>query len=151
MLIRNSSVYNKYYYTWTSDIKARKVKQNYFSSNFEQWGLLDRPKLSSMKFKFLFLFLASFLNEIFAQSKCFQDGEKTSTFFSFNYQNLDGQKVDFKKYHGYVTLVVNVATYWGMTTTTYTQLNTLMHKYGANNKCGLKILAFPCNQVRHLS
>lgn len=24
-----------------------------------------------------------------------------------------------------------------------------MHKYGANNKCGLKILAFPCNQFHY--
>lgn len=36
-----------------------------------------------------------------------------------------------------------------MTATTYTQLNTLMQKYGSNNKCGLKILAFPCNQFHY--
>ena len=50
-----------------------------------------------------------------------------------------------------VVLVYNVATYWGLTTPSYTQINELANYYAGQD---LVILGFPCNQfglVRYVS
>lgn len=44
---------------------------------------------------------------------------------------------------GFVTLIVNVASKWGLTEKNYKELNELHAKYAV---AGLRILAFPCNQ-----
>jgi len=46
-------------------------------------------------------------------------------------------------FDGSVVLAVNVASKWGATKISYTQLPKLADEYGSR---GLKILAFPCNQ-----
>ncbi len=45
---------------------------------------------------------------------------------------------------GHVTLIVNVASQWGLAEKNYTQLVELHRRFAVSN--GLRILAFPCNQ-----
>ena len=68
----------------------------------------------------------------------------TNTIFDFSvkdYQNNLVSLQDFKD--NKAVLVVNVASYWGLTNKNYEELNYLYDKY---NKNGLMILGFPCNQ-----
>ena len=46
-------------------------------------------------------------------------------------------------FRGFVTLIVNVASFWGLTAKNYTQLVELHSTYAER---GLRILGFPCNQ-----
>lgn len=48
------------------------------------------------------------------------------------------------RYKGFVLIIVNVASYCGLTDSNYKQLNDLYEKYAYSR--GLRILAFPCNQ-----
>jgi glutathione peroxidase-family protein len=59
---------------------------------------------------------------------------------------LNDQEVDLSKYKGHVLIIVNVATYCGLTKANYKQLNELYDKYKDQ---GLKILGFPCNQFNN--
>lgn len=63
-------------------------------------------------------------------------------------EDLTGATVDFKSYRDNVVLVVNVATFCQYTYQ-YLGLNRLQEKYGNSQRCGLKILAVPCNQFAH--
>jgi len=65
------------------------------------------------------------------------------TIFNFNAVSISGWKVQMSAYTGYVTLIVNVASEWGLTDSNYDQLKSLHDKYSHK---GLRILAFPCNQ-----
>ena len=56
--------------------------------------------------------------------------------------NIEGEKVNLKKYSGNVILVVNVASKCGFTGQ-YRPLQSLHDKYSAK---GLRVIAFPCNQ-----
>ena len=47
------------------------------------------------------------------------------------------------RYLGFVTIMVNVASEWGLTKREYTQLQELYEKY---QKDGLRIVAFPSNE-----
>ena len=62
---------------------------------------------------------------------------------SFSTTDIDGYKIDLAKYLGFVTVIVNVASEWGLTEREYTQLQTLYEKYQND---GLRIIAFPSNQ-----
>ena len=56
---------------------------------------------------------------------------------------LDGSRtIDFSDYLGKVVMVVNTATYWGLTAPSYTLLNALQSQFIDD----LVILGFPCNQ-----
>ncbi len=95
----------------------------------------------------LCLFHATFVNSL-GSTNC---GQTSSTLFEHSRKTLPefgGETVSFDKYKGNVVIVVNVASFWGLTQTTYTQLNALMLKYGptARKSCSLQVLGFPCAQ-----
>uniref|UniRef100_A0A2K5RZX4 Glutathione peroxidase n=1 Tax=Cebus imitator TaxID=2715852 RepID=A0A2K5RZX4_CEBIM len=60
----------------------------------------------------------------------------------FSAKDIDGHMVNLDKYRGFVCIVTNVASQ-GKTEVNYTQLVDLHARYA---ECGLRILAFPCNQ-----
>uniref|UniRef100_A0A8C9IDM4 Glutathione peroxidase n=1 Tax=Piliocolobus tephrosceles TaxID=591936 RepID=A0A8C9IDM4_9PRIM len=60
----------------------------------------------------------------------------------FSAKDIDGHIVNLDKYRGFVCIVTNVASQ-GKTEVNYTQLVDLHARYA---ECGLRILAFPCNQ-----
>lgn len=66
------------------------------------------------------------------------------TIYDFTVKDLQGREVKLDKYKGFVLIIVNVATYCGLTDSNYKQLNDLYEKYAYTR--GLRILAFPCNQ-----
>jgi len=83
------------------------------------------------------------------QSLCYTSNYKKNL-YDFTYPNIHKKLLDFRKYKGSVVLVVNVASFWGLTFVTYTQLNALVERYAfVNGKCSLKVLGFPCNQFGH--
>jgi len=63
--------------------------------------------------------------------------------FDFEATDIGGNKVALSQYKGNVVLVVNVASKWGATNTSYKELQQLYEKYHAQ---GFEILGFPCNQ-----
>ena len=69
------------------------------------------------------------------------------SFFSFKYKDWSNRLVDFKKYKGNILLVVNVATFCGLTTSNFLELNALVKKYSREDGCSLNVIAFPSNQV----
>jgi len=72
--------------------------------------------------------------------------ELPKNILGFIVTDIDGKDVSLSSYKGYVSIIVNVASAWGLTKTNYTQLQDLYEKY---SKDGLKILAFPCNQFNN--
>lgn len=66
-----------------------------------------------------------------------------TSIFEFTAKDIDDNLVDLSKFAGNVLIVVNVASFWGLTPTHYEQLQALYDKY---HDKGLEILAFPCNQ-----
>jgi len=63
--------------------------------------------------------------------------------FCFVKSDIDGKNISFSNYKNKVVLVVNVASFWGLTVRTYTGLEALYQKY---NSKGFVVLGFPCNQ-----
>ena len=64
--------------------------------------------------------------------------------FDFSVKNYKDEMTPLKKYEdSKVVLIVNVASYWGLTNRNYEELQYLYKKY---NKDGLVILGFPSNQ-----
>ena len=61
----------------------------------------------------------------------------------FTTKDINGNTVDMSRYLGFVTIMVNVASEWGLTKREYTQLQELYNKY---QKDGLRIVAFPSNE-----
>jgi len=61
----------------------------------------------------------------------------------FTTKDIHGNAVDMSRYLGFVTIMVNVASEWGLTKREYTQLQELYNKY---QKDGLRIVAFPSNE-----
>jgi len=61
----------------------------------------------------------------------------------FNTAYLNGTEASLGDYAGKVLLIVNVATYWGLTIPSYNGLNALAEEYQGTD---LVILGFPCNQ-----
>ena len=72
------------------------------------------------------------------------------TIFDFSIPNVYGNEtIHLNQFRGKVTLIVNVATYWGYVVQYY-GLNALQSQHGAE---GFQILGVPCNQfylVSHL-
>ena len=62
--------------------------------------------------------------------------------YEFNYNQLDGKEVSLSKFKGKVILIVNTASFCGLTYH-YTGLEELYQKY---KERGLVIIGFPCNQ-----
>lgn len=52
----------------------------------------------------------------------------SSSIFQFRVKDIDGNEVSLDKYKGYVTLIVNVASKWGLTKKNYVQLQELHEK-----------------------
>jgi len=63
--------------------------------------------------------------------------------FEFEVLDINKQPVNLSKFDGKVCLVVNVASFWGLTNQTYTEMQQLYEKYQPE---GFEILGFPCNQ-----
>ena len=71
---------------------------------------------------------------------------KDETLFTdFDAADIDGDHQTFDKYKGRVSIVVNVASLWGLAATHYPQLQSFYEKYKQVGN-GLSIVAFPCNQ-----
>mgnify|MGYP006127211985 FL=1 len=62
--------------------------------------------------------------------------------YQFNFSQLDGEEVSLRKFKGKAILVVNTASFCGLTYH-YTGLEKLYQEY---KKKGLVIIGFPCNQ-----
>ena len=62
--------------------------------------------------------------------------------YQFNFSQLDGEEVSLSKFTGKVILVVNTASFCGLTYH-YTGLEKLYQEYKGK---GLVIIGFPCNQ-----
>lgn len=76
------------------------------------------------------------------RSKC-DPSLSNGTIFDFQIQNAyKNASLDLESLRGKLTLIVNVATYWGRVTQ-YHGLNALKSTHGAE---GFEVLAVPCNQ-----
>jgi len=69
----------------------------------------------------------------------------TNDLFSLSVKDIDGKERILKEFlEGKKVLIfVNVASSWGLTTVSYTELASIYEKYSSK---GLEILGFPCNQ-----
>jgi glutathione peroxidase-family protein len=70
--------------------------------------------------------------------------EGIESFFDLSAYDIHGDRVDFSKFKGQVTIVVNVASYCGYTDDHYKQLVQLWSQ--VKNIGNINIMAFPCNQ-----
>ena len=70
--------------------------------------------------------------------------ENVGSFYDFTTGDIYGTSVSLAKFRNQVSLVVNVATFWGLTSQ-YLDLNALAQKL-TRGDCGLTVLGFPCNQ-----
>jgi glutathione peroxidase len=67
-----------------------------------------------------------------------------SSFYKFSLPALNEDKdVPLAEHDGKVSLVVNVASLWGITSLNYPQLNALQDKYASK---GFTVIGVPCNQ-----
>ena len=75
--------------------------------------------------------------------------DESQSLYNFTTKYLNGKAVSLERYRGDVSLVLNVATYWGYTFQ-YLHLNALMKEFSTGKyKCGFSVLAFPCNQFMY--
>jgi len=65
------------------------------------------------------------------------------SFTDFEMESITGDTVNFSRYQGQVSLIVNLASNWGLTPQ-YAGLRALQEDHGAN---GFNVLGFPCNQL----
>ncbi|XP_015792037.1 probable phospholipid hydroperoxide glutathione peroxidase isoform X2 [Tetranychus urticae] len=72
-----------------------------------------------------------------------ENWKNAETVYEFEATDLDGAPVSMDKYKDKVLIVVNVATYCGLTRANYAQLNDIYNEYKDR---GLEIAGFPCNQ-----
>jgi phospholipid-hydroperoxide glutathione peroxidase len=99
-----------------------------------------------MEAKNPFLMIACLLQVVLFSAACNpKRGSKgPDTIYEFSALDIHGKNVSMEQYRGHVTVIVNVATYWGLTPTNYEQLQALYDEYAVSR--GLRIAAFPCNQ-----
>ena len=71
--------------------------------------------------------------------------EGISSFFDLSAKDIHGSMIDFSKFRGEVTIIVNVASYCGYTDSHYKQLVQLWDQLKVMQP-KFNILAFPCNQ-----
>lgn len=98
----------------------------------------------------IFLFLAVYLQGSLCSerkksfSSC-KDGK--GSLYDYAIKDIYDMQVPESFYKNHIDLVINVATYWGLTMQ-YKQLNELLQRYntGKDSKCGFRVLAYPCNQ-----
>lgn len=62
--------------------------------------------------------------------------------YNLDVDDCEGNKVSLEQFGGSVSLIVNVASHWGKTSATYTELAELQEKYASQ---GFTVLAFPTN------
>ena len=62
--------------------------------------------------------------------------------YDFSVKDANNRLVSLSNYKSKVALVVNVASYWGLTNRNYEELQYLYNKY---NSRGLVVLGFPSN------
>jgi len=79
-------------------------------------------------------------------SECDRSKTGSDKFYEFKYNDLQGQEVSLRNYTNHVTLIVNVASFWGLTKQNYEELNALLDEYGGEDACSLKVIAFPSGQ-----
>jgi len=48
---------------------------------------------------------------VYEATECYRDDSKTNYFHSYKHESLEGDVIDFEKYRGQVSLVVNVASF----------------------------------------
>jgi glutathione peroxidase-family protein len=70
--------------------------------------------------------------------------EGINSFFDLSAKDIHGNLIEFSKFQGEVTIIVNVASYCGYTDSHYRGLVKLFGKVKHTGK--VNILAFPCNQ-----
>mmetsp|Transcript_17805 Transcript_17805/g.17776 ORF Transcript_17805/g.17776 Transcript_17805/m.17776 type:complete len:171 (+) Transcript_17805:30-542(+) len=63
--------------------------------------------------------------------------------YDISIEDIDGNEIKLSTFQNQVLLIVNVATYCGLTDKNYFQLEELYEKY---NSKGFNVIAFPCNQ-----
>ena len=69
--------------------------------------------------------------------------KRINSFYELSAKDIDGTLIEFEKFRGSVTVVVNVASYCGYTESHYKQLVELFSHFKGDN---VNILAFPCDQ-----
>lgn len=79
-------------------------------------------------------------NEEIVESPLAVDFLPPHSLYKVEVEDIYGKMVDFAKFRGMVTLIVNVACNWGKTQLSYTELATLQSVYGRK---GFSVLAFP--------
>lgn len=70
--------------------------------------------------------------------------EGITSFFDLSAKDIHGNLIEFSKFRGQVTIIVNVASYCGYTDSHYKQLVQLWSQVKHTEQ--INILAFPCNQ-----
>lgn len=89
----------------------------------------------------LFSLLQPSLGDSTLTQQC--DSSIDGTIYDYKAKTLNGSRtVSLSEYKGKIVLIVNVATYWGLTFQ-YLELNALHEEY---KHYGFTILGFPCNQ-----
>mmetsp|Transcript_1981 Transcript_1981/g.2757 ORF Transcript_1981/g.2757 Transcript_1981/m.2757 type:complete len:231 (+) Transcript_1981:160-852(+) len=68
-----------------------------------------------------------------------------ASFFDLSAKDIDGNVIEFSKFHDQVTIVTNVASYCGRTDSHYMELVQIYTNFG-KLALPVNILAFPCNQ-----
>jgi glutathione peroxidase len=82
--------------------------------------------------------------EKYAQTPEYPDLEGIDSFFQLTANDIDGNKVNFERFIGYVTIIVNVASFCGYTESHYAGLVQLHREFADTGL--VEIIAFPCNQ-----
>lgn len=89
----------------------------------------------------MFKTLTNFGKDLMSSGSVYQaDTREVGGFWNLQATSLEGDKVDFIKYKGCVDIIINVASEWGKTSSSYDALNKL---YSEHKDEGLRILAFP--------
>ena len=88
----------------------------------------------------LFLIVSVFVMNL--QSKEAVLDKYTKSIYEIEFQSIEGETIKLSNFKDKVVLVVNVASYCGLTS----QYKKLQKLYDLYNNQGFEIIAFPCNQ-----
>lgn len=103
----------------------------------------------SLAFAFLLYLFVSYTAEAGKGTSTYCTRDVSHSLYNFTTKYLNGTAVSLSNYRGQVSLVLNVATYWGYAEQ-YPHLNALMREFSTGKyKCGFSVLAFPCNQFMY--
>jgi len=109
---------------------------------------MEVRKLSTLVAFFMTLFVDKNSADL-VFSECDRSKTGSDKFYEFKYNDLKGEEVSLKNYTNHVTLIVNVASFWGLTKQNYEELNALLDEYGGDDACSLKVIAFPSGQFHN--